>query len=53
MREDRPALQQQLEWLSGLAKRQHIVLVNCHDGEWLESLVTRGILQDDLDLGTR
>jgi hypothetical protein len=53
MREDRPALKRQLEWLSGLTKRQHIVLVNCHDDAWLESLVTRGILQDDLDLGTR
>jgi glyoxylase-like metal-dependent hydrolase (beta-lactamase superfamily II) len=53
LREDRPALQQQLEWLSGLTKRQHIVLVNCHDDAWLESLVSQGILQNDLDLGTR
>jgi glyoxylase-like metal-dependent hydrolase (beta-lactamase superfamily II) len=53
MGEDRLALQQQLEWLSGLTKRQHIVLVNCHDDDWLQSLVSQGILQDDLDVGTR
>jgi glyoxylase-like metal-dependent hydrolase (beta-lactamase superfamily II) len=53
MGEDRAALQQQLNWLSGLTQRQHIVLVNCHDDAWLGSLVTRGILQDDLDLGAR
>ena len=53
MREDRTALQDQLDWLSGLTKRRHIVLVNCHDDAWLRSLVRRGILQDDLDLATR
>jgi glyoxylase-like metal-dependent hydrolase (beta-lactamase superfamily II) len=53
MREDRAALQAQLDWLSGLTKRQHIVLVNCHDDAWLRSLVGRGILKDDLDLATR
>lgn len=52
MGEDRKALQQQLDWLSGLTKRQHIVLVNCHDAAWLRSLVSRGILKDDLDLAT-
>jgi len=51
LREDRHALQQQLEWLSGLSQRQHIVLVNCHDDAWFESLVNQGLLQDDLDLG--
>jgi glyoxylase-like metal-dependent hydrolase (beta-lactamase superfamily II) len=50
MREDRGALQAQLDWLSGLTKRQHIVLVNCHDDAWLRSLVHRRILEDDLDL---
>jgi glyoxylase-like metal-dependent hydrolase (beta-lactamase superfamily II) len=50
MREDRPALQAQLDWLSGLTQRQHILLVNCHDDAWLTSLVRRGILKDDLDL---
>lgn len=53
MREDRATLQDQLDWLSGLTKRQHIVLVNCHDDAWLRSLVRRGILKDDLDLATR
>jgi glyoxylase-like metal-dependent hydrolase (beta-lactamase superfamily II) len=51
MGEDRTALQQQLRWLSGLTQRQHIVLVNSHDDDWLGSLVSRGILKDDLDLG--
>jgi glyoxylase-like metal-dependent hydrolase (beta-lactamase superfamily II) len=53
MGEDRKALQQQLDWLSGLTKRQHIVLVNCHDVAWLRSLVNRGILKGDLDLATK
>jgi glyoxylase-like metal-dependent hydrolase (beta-lactamase superfamily II) len=53
MGEDRTALQQQLNWLSGLTQRQHIVLVNCHDDDWLGSLVSRGILKDDLDLGAQ
>ena len=51
MREDRAALQEQLDWLSGLTQRQHIVLVNSHDAAWLGSLVSRGLLKDDLDLG--
>jgi glyoxylase-like metal-dependent hydrolase (beta-lactamase superfamily II) len=51
MGEDRPALQEQINWLSGLTKRQHIVLVNSHDAAWLGSLVSQGILKDDLDLG--
>lgn len=51
MGEDRAALQQQLDWLSGLTQRQHVVLVNSHDAAWLGSLVSRGILMDDLDLG--
>lgn len=50
MGEDRRALQKQLDWLSGLTKRQNIVLVNCHDAAWLRSLVRRGVLKDDLDL---
>jgi glyoxylase-like metal-dependent hydrolase (beta-lactamase superfamily II) len=50
MGEDRVALQQQLDWLSGLTRRQHVVLVNCHDAAWLDSLVSRGILRDGLDL---
>ena len=35
----------------GHTPRQHIVLVNSHDAAWLGSLVSRGILKDDLDLG--
>src|SRR6185312_3537606 len=50
MGEDRVALQEQLDWLSGLTQRQHIVLVNCHDDTWLRSLVRQGILKDGLDL---
>jgi glyoxylase-like metal-dependent hydrolase (beta-lactamase superfamily II) len=50
MGEDRTALQKQLDWLSGLTKRQNIVLVNCHDAAWLRALVHRGVLKEDLDL---
>jgi glyoxylase-like metal-dependent hydrolase (beta-lactamase superfamily II) len=48
--EDRAALQQQIDWLSGLTARQGVVLINCHDDTWLRSLVRRGILKEDLDL---
>lgn len=51
--EDREALQQQLDWLSGLGERQHIALANCHDAAWLQSLVQQGILKEGLDLRTR
>jgi glyoxylase-like metal-dependent hydrolase (beta-lactamase superfamily II) len=51
MGEDRAALQEQLDWLSGLTQRQRVVLVNSHDGAWLRSVVNRGILKADLDLG--
>lgn len=50
MGEDRAALQQQLNWLSGLSQRQQIVLVNSHDDAWLQSLQRRGILKEGLDL---
>jgi glyoxylase-like metal-dependent hydrolase (beta-lactamase superfamily II) len=50
--EDRHALQQQIDWLSGLTQRQNIVLVNCHDEAWLRRLVARGLLKDDLDFST-
>jgi glyoxylase-like metal-dependent hydrolase (beta-lactamase superfamily II) len=50
MGEDRTALQDQLDWLSGLTQRQNIVLVNCHDAAWLRSLVRRTVLKDGLDL---
>lgn len=53
MKEDRAALQEQLNWLSGLTERQHIVLVTCHDDAWLKALVRKGILRDDLDLSAR
>ena len=48
--EDRTALQQQIDWLSGLTARQGIVIINCHDDAWLQSLARRGLLRNDLDL---
>lgn len=50
--ENRALLQQQLDWLSGIAVRQHIVLANAHDAAWLDSLVKRGVLRAGLDLAT-
>lgn len=50
--EDRRALQQQIDWLSGLTRRQAVVIVNCHDEIWLRALVDRGLIRDDLDLST-
>jgi glyoxylase-like metal-dependent hydrolase (beta-lactamase superfamily II) len=50
MGEDRTALQNQLDWLSGLSRRKEVVLVNCHDAAWLRSLVSRGVLGDGLDV---
>jgi glyoxylase-like metal-dependent hydrolase (beta-lactamase superfamily II) len=51
MGEDRTGLQGQLDWLSGLTRRENIVLANCHDAAWLRSLVRRAVLKHDLDLG--
>ena len=48
--EDRAALQQQIDWLSGLTARQGIVIITCHDDAWLQSLARRGLLRNDLDL---
>jgi hypothetical protein len=48
--ENRDVLQQQLDWLSEVSTRQHIVLVNAHDAAWLESLVEQGVLKAGLDL---
>jgi glyoxylase-like metal-dependent hydrolase (beta-lactamase superfamily II) len=50
LNEDRVALQHQINWLSGLTARQGIFLINCHDDRWLQSLVHRGVLKEDLDL---
>jgi glyoxylase-like metal-dependent hydrolase (beta-lactamase superfamily II) len=50
--EDRVALQQQLDWLSGLTQRQGVVLVNSHDETWLRGLVSSGVLKADLDLSS-
>lgn len=50
LNEDRAALQQQIDWLSGLTARQAIILINCHNDSWLQSLVRRGELREDLDL---
>jgi glyoxylase-like metal-dependent hydrolase (beta-lactamase superfamily II) len=50
MGEDRAALQDQQNWLSGLTRRENVVVVNCHDAAWLRSLVGRGVLKDGLEL---
>ena len=50
LNEDRDALQQQLDWLSGLTARTGVVLVNSHDEVWLRTLTQRGVLKEDLDL---
>lgn len=48
--EDRAAIQQQLDWLHELMTVDRIVIVPCHDLAWLNGLVSRGVLDDDLDL---
>jgi len=50
LNEDRDALQQQLDWLSGLTARTGVVLINSHDERWLWALRQRGVLKEDLDL---
>lgn len=50
--EDRLALQNQIDWLSGLTSRQGVVIVNCHDENWLRTLVARGLLKDGLDISS-
>lgn len=51
--EGRALLQQQIDWLANLATRQGIVLINCHDDNWLNGLVRRGVLKQDLDFRGR
>jgi hypothetical protein len=53
LNEDRAALQQQMDYLAGLTARQGIILINCHDDSWLQSLVRQGVLKEDLDLTVR
>lgn len=50
LREDRDAIQRQLDWLSGVTARTGVTLVNSHDGAWLNALSRRGVLKEDLDL---
>ena len=52
LNEDRAALQRQLDWLSGLSARTGVVLINSHDGRWLRTLTQRGVIKEDLDLGS-
>ena len=47
--EDRVALQQQIDWLSGLAARTGVIPVCAHDKLEIEALVGRGLLQAGLD----
>jgi glyoxylase-like metal-dependent hydrolase (beta-lactamase superfamily II) len=42
--EDRSAIQQQLDWLHEVMTAHGVAVVNSHDGEWLNSLVEKGIV---------
>lgn len=50
LREDRPAIQKQLEWIRQVMTNQGVEVINCHDSVWLETLIGRGILSEGLSL---
>jgi len=53
LKEDREAVQRQIDWIRRITADQRIVAIPCHDKRWLESLTTMGLITDGLDLVTR
>jgi glyoxylase-like metal-dependent hydrolase (beta-lactamase superfamily II) len=51
--EDRDALEPQLEWARKIAQGGQVAVVLSHDSRLLDSLVARGVLMNDFDLGPR
>ena len=51
--EDREALQPQLAWARGIARRGEVVIVLSHDSRLIDSLVTRHVLVKGFDLRVR
>jgi len=48
--EDRAAVQVQLDWARGVARRGDVAIVLSHDSRSLDALVARGVLSSDFDL---
>lgn len=51
--EDRAAIQQQIDWVRQVSSRNGLIVVASHDGQWLDSLAARGVLQHSLDVTRR
>jgi glyoxylase-like metal-dependent hydrolase (beta-lactamase superfamily II) len=50
MKEDRQAIQQQLDWVRRIVRRNGVIAIPSHDTRVLEAMAQRGVLQADLDL---
>jgi len=53
LREDRQAVQQQIDWVRQVTAGGTIVAVPCHDSAWLATLTSQGLITDALDLTRR
>jgi glyoxylase-like metal-dependent hydrolase (beta-lactamase superfamily II) len=50
LKEDRQAIQQQINWVQRIMRHDNITAIPSHDSRVLRSLVQSGVLQEDLDL---
>jgi glyoxylase-like metal-dependent hydrolase (beta-lactamase superfamily II) len=50
LKEDRQAIQQQINWVRRVVLHDKITAVPCHDSRVLKSLVQSGVLQEEMDL---
>jgi glyoxylase-like metal-dependent hydrolase (beta-lactamase superfamily II) len=50
LKEDRQAIQREINWVRYIMRHDSITAIPSHDSGLLSALVTRGVLQDDLDL---
>jgi glyoxylase-like metal-dependent hydrolase (beta-lactamase superfamily II) len=50
LKEDRTALQREIDWVRRIMRREPITAIPAHDSRLLQSLVEKGVLQDDVDL---
>lgn len=50
LKEDRHAIQQEIDWVRRIVQQDKIIAVPCHDDRVLRALIDRGVLENDVDL---
>jgi glyoxylase-like metal-dependent hydrolase (beta-lactamase superfamily II) len=50
LKEDRQTIQQQINWVRDIVRREKIAVLPCHDSRVLKALADSGLVQEDLDL---